>query len=344
MTENNKKVLILGGTGAMGVYLVPELLSMGYRVHVAALDGFESLPQGNPHLTCTKCDAKDEGALCELLKEGCDAIVDFIIYTTEEFKERYSLLLENTDHYIFLSSYRVYAGQTPITENSPRLLDVSEDLEFLASEDYALFKAREEDILKQSAYSNWTAVRPAITYSKRRFQLTTLEAAVVVRRTFQGKTLILPEEAMSVQGTMTWAGDVAKMIARLVLNKCAYCECFTVSTAEHHTWKEIAEFYKQLIGLHYITVDMETFLNVIAPGSKHARWQLQYDRMFDRVIDNRKILNATGLKQADFMPLYDGLKQELSALPRDFDWSNTPHYEMNERMDAYLKRTGGGNS
>lgn len=343
MTERVKKVLVLGGTGAMGVYLVPELLKMGYRVHVAALDGLESLPPDNPQLSCTKCNAKDEGALCELLKENYDAIVDFMLYGTEEFRARYQLFLENTDHYIFLSSYRVYAGnQIPITEESPRLLDVSEDLEFLASEDYALYKAREEDILNQSTFSNWTAVRPAITYSKRRFQLTTLEAALVVRRAFQGKTLILPKEAMPVQGTMTWAGDVAKMIARLVLNKQAYRECFTVSTAEHHTWEEIAGYYESLIGLKYITVDTDTFIDVIAEGSKYARWQLQYDRMFDRVIDNRKILSVTGLRQADFMPLYDGLKQELSALPRNTDWSNTPHYETNERMDAYLKRIGGG--
>lgn len=344
MTNHNKKVLILGGTGAMGVYLVPELLSMGYRVCVAALDGFEYLPQADSNLICKKCDAKDKGVLLDILKDGYDAVVDFMLYGTEEFRERYTLFLENTDHYIFLSSYRVYAGQTPITENSPRLLEASEDTEFLASEDYALYKAREEDILKQSVFSNWTAVRPAVTYSKRRFQLTTLEAAVVVHRAFQGKTVVLPQEAMPMQATMTWAGDVAKMLARLVLNRQAYCECFTVSTAEHHTWSDIAAFYEKLIGLKYITADTETFTDIIAPGSKHALWQLKYDRMFDRIIDNRKILNVTGLKQSELMPLYDGLKQELSALPRNFDWSNMTHDDVNERMDAYLKRTDGKNA
>ena len=34
----SQKILILGGTGAMGVYLVPELLHMGYQVHVISLD------------------------------------------------------------------------------------------------------------------------------------------------------------------------------------------------------------------------------------------------------------------------------------------------------------------
>ena len=46
--ENQKKILVLGGTGAMGVYLVPELLRMGYRVDVVSLDDIKS---DNPNLT-----------------------------------------------------------------------------------------------------------------------------------------------------------------------------------------------------------------------------------------------------------------------------------------------------
>ena len=33
-----KKILVLGATGAMGVYLVPVLLSMGYAVDGVSLD------------------------------------------------------------------------------------------------------------------------------------------------------------------------------------------------------------------------------------------------------------------------------------------------------------------
>ena len=37
-----KKVLVLGGTGAMGVYVVPELLELGYKVDVLSLDDRKS--------------------------------------------------------------------------------------------------------------------------------------------------------------------------------------------------------------------------------------------------------------------------------------------------------------
>ena len=40
---------------------------------------------------------------------------------------------------------------------------------------------------------------------------------------------------------MTWAGDVAKMLSRLVLNPGACTQAYIVSTSEHRTWEEIAE-------------------------------------------------------------------------------------------------------
>jgi nucleoside-diphosphate-sugar epimerase len=335
MNKNGKKILILGGTGAMGVYLVPELAAMGYVVKVISWDDVVS---DNPLITYVKADGKDIGYLQELLKEKFDGIVDFLMYPAEQFKERYELLLQNTGHYIYLSSYRVYDGvETPITENSPRLLDNSQDKDFLATDDYALFKARGEDVLRNSKYDNWTIVRPAITYSKRRFQLVTLEAPVVVARALKGLPVVLPKEALLVQGTMSWAGDVAKMFAGLILNPAACGEAFTLATAEHHTWGEIAEYYREIIGLNYIAADKEDYLKILG-GLPERRYQLDYDRLFDRVVDNSKILRVTGLKQEDFMPLRLGLKKELSALPKDTTWPDAS--AVWERMDAYAKEHG----
>ena len=329
---NGKKALVLGGTGAMGVYLVPELASLGYEVQVVSLDEASS---DDPRISYIKADAKNIDYLRELMEGGYDAVVDFMLYSTEQFRERHDILLQNTDHYIFLSSYRVYdGGEVPITEDTPRLLDASGDKDFLLTDDYALTKARQEDILQQLAYDNWTIVRPAITYSKRRFQLVTLEAHIVVARARQGLTVVLPGAALSVQGTMSWAGDVAKLMSRLLFNPGAYRECFTLATAEHHAWGEIAEFYNEIIGLDYVGADTEDYLRMMG-SSPAARYQLAYDRLFHRVIDNSKVLRVTGLKQADFMPLQRGLGEELSALPKDTVWRDAG--AVWEQMDSYLK-------
>jgi hypothetical protein len=109
--------------------------------------------------------------------------------------------------------------------------------------------------------------------------------------------VILPEEAMSIQATMSWAGNVAKMMSRLILNPAALKETYTVVTSEHKTWEEIANYYKEIIGLEYLTVDTEIYLSFFDQSmAKAARYKLLYDRCLNRIIDNSKMLQVTGLK------------------------------------------------
>ena len=332
-----KKILVLGGTGAMGVYLVPKLIERGYAVDVASLDSVEST---TPNLRYFTGNCLDVEYVSELLKNGYDGIVDFMVYDQDKFKERHKMFLDNTSHYIYLSTYRIYANEEhPIKETSPRLLDVSADKDFLATDDYALYKAKGEDVLLASDYKNWTAIRPAITYSKRRFQLVTLEAPNVVKRALNGKKVVLPKEAKTVQATMSWAGDVAEMIARLLFNDRAYREIFTVSTAEHMTWGEVADIYKNLIGLEAVWVDTEDFLGILSKHTNNPnapRYQLIYDRFFDRMIDNSKILEVTGMKQSEITSLHDGLKRELAGVTAD-TFNFGPSSEV---MDEYLQIKG----
>lgn len=332
-----KKVLVLGGTGAMGVYVVPELLKLGYKVDVLSLDARES---DNPNLRYFQvANAKVEDTIRPYLENGhYDGIVDFMIYQTKTFATRHKLLLDNCKHYIYLSSYRVYADeQHPITESAPQLLDVSKDEEMLATDTYALAKARQEDILENSSYTNWTAIRPAITFSKFRYQLVTLEAGVIIRRALAGKKVLLPEGAMHAQATMTWAGDVAKMITRLLFNEKVMREHYTVSTSEHNTWETVASYYHDLIGLEYEVIPTDDFLRLVNPDDpfRGPRWQLEYDRMYDRIVDNSKVLKATGLKQSDFKTVRDALEIELAALPKDTVWPNDA--DLCDRMDKYIE-------
>ena len=329
-----KKVLVLGGTGAMGRYLVPELLNLGYIVDVVALDEIKS---DNPKLNYIKGNVKERDFLAVILKNRYDGVVDFMSYKTEEFKSIYKLFLDNTKHYIFLSSCRVFADAPPITEDSPRLLDVSDDADFLRTDDYALCKAREENMLMESDYNNWTIVRPATTYSTGRFQLVTLEASTVIHRMQTGKTIVLPKDVMHCQATLSWGGDVGKMIALLLFNDKAYRESYNVATAEHHSWEEIAQIYNEICPFNYITVSTEDYLDIIAEGAEWAKYQLIYARMFERITDNTKILRDTGMKQEELMPLKEGLKFEYQR-SKDFDWAKYAWEKRNKRMDEYLER------
>ena len=311
-----KKVLVMGGTGAMGRYLVPKLAQRGYKVDVVSLD---TLPD-KQNIHYIQENIMDDEILESRLSAGYDGIVDFMVYPTEHFKIRHKLLLDNTDHYIFLSSYRVFSdSNVPITEGSSQLLDVLDDEEYLATDDYALRKSRCEDILEQSDYKNWTIVRPAITYSQKRAQLVTLELKHILAALQENRPALLPEAAKNIQATMTWAGDVAEMLARLLFSQTAMGEAFNVTTAEHQTWEQVAQIYNQLYGLQYEWVDTEAYLEDKAKNDKSgrvtkgSRWQLSYDRLYNRVMDNSKILKETGLSQQDLKTLYEGLLLERES-------------------------------
>ncbi len=94
-------------------------------------------------------NAHDNAFLDELLTEKYDVIVDFMVYNTDEFRKRATKLLKSCTQYVFISSSRVYADtEMVITEDSPRLLDTCTDEEYLTTDEYALTKARQENILK----------------------------------------------------------------------------------------------------------------------------------------------------------------------------------------------------
>lgn len=332
----SKKVLVLGSSGAMGQYLVPLLSEMGYYVTAVSLDDEKPCSE---RVRCIKADAKDRATVETLLAEGYDGVVDFMVYWSDDFKDVYKLFLDNTAHYIYFSTYRIYADEEhPIKETSPRLLEATTDEALRASNDYCIYKAKGEDLLLSSEYKNWTAVRPAITYSRMRYQLVTLEASNTVARARAGKAVVLPIEAKDKQATMSWAGDVAKMLARLLFNPAAYREIYSVTTSEHHTWGEIAEYYRELCGLRAVWVPKEDYISILGGDDEQRtllyRRQLEYDRLFDRIMDNSKILAATGMKAEELMPLYEGLKYEISR----YDESAT--LPVNERMDKYLEERG----
>lgn len=331
-----KKVLVLGSTGAMGQYLVPYLADMGCSVTAVSLD--DETPCRDS-VACVKGNAKDREFLTGLLSQKFDGVVDFMIYGNRDFPDYYKLYLDNTDHYIFLSSCRVYANEeVPVRETSPRLLDVSRDEKLLASNDYCIHKAKAENILMLSAYKNWTIVRPATTFSKMRYQLVTLEAVNTVGRAQKGKKVVLPVQAKDKPATLCWAGDVSMMIAKLLFNESAKREIFNVCSAEHRTWSEIADYYYRLTGLESVWVDKEDYLRILNPDmGLGTRWQLEYTRMFDRITDNSKVLKATGMKQENLTSLYDALKMMIEAVPEGYEF---PETDVGRRMDAYLEQHG----
>ena len=306
-----KHILILGGTGAMGKHIVQLLKMEGHEVFVTS----RSHRTNEFHITYIQGNAKDDAFLQETLKvQSWDVIVDFMIYSTQQFKERLSLLLESCRQYIFLSSSRVYADTQPaITETSPRLLDVSKDEKYLTTDEYALSKAREENMLLSSTKKNWTIIRPYITFSEQRLQLGVLEKDYWLYQALHNRTIVFSRDIAERTTTLTYGYDVARGIVALIGQSEALGKCFHITNSENHKWSEIFEVYKKVLTEVLGRVPKIKMIekNPLVE-TENGGWQARYDRYFDRRFDNSNINKF--IDTSTFTPTLEGLEMCL----RDF--------------------------
>lgn len=281
------KILVLGGTGAMGVPLV-NILAKENDVYVTSRKNNAS--SSNIHYETG--NALNNEFLSKILsKHHWDAIVDFMVRTRENLVDNLPLLLKSTNQYVFISSARVYAeSDAPITEDTPRLLDVSTDQEFLNTNEYALAKAREEDILFNCKQKNYTIVRPSITYNDQRLQLGVFEKEEWLIRVLNGHSIVFSKDLMDKTTTMTHGDDVAAGIASLIGKRDALGKAFHITSPKSLKWSEVLRIYKETLektlGKEIKIMLTETSTNFIFPEKKY---QLIYCRYFNRKFDNSRI-------------------------------------------------------
>ena len=280
------KILLLGGTGAMGAHLAKILMERGEDVFVTTRKSRQSTCK----ITYLQGDAHDNRFLETLLQDHWDAIVDFMVYNTTEFKARVDKLLQATTQYIYLSSSRVYAdSKDPITEDSPRLLDVSRDKTYLATDEYALTKARQENILQESGSKNWTIIRPYITFSEIRLQLGVMEKESWLSRALRGQPIVFSKDIANKITTLTYGYDVAQGIAATCGEKRAFGEAFHITGNQSFTWDTVLDHYRTILEKelgHTVKIIMiEKALQLKHKG----KYQVMYDRYYNRRFDNSKI-------------------------------------------------------
>lgn len=340
---SKKRALLIAGGGTLGGYTYPELLKMDWQVDI-----LDMLPRTSYNRNLRWIQGKvDDELLKKLFTENhYDTIVDFIHYTDPaQYRERSILLLNNTDQLIFLSSYRVYANDGRIvTEDTPQLLDTEKDDYFLQHETYAVPKSRNERFLHTCGKTNWTIIRPMISFSSYRLDLICTGAPVFFLRAMEGKKTILPADARYLTAGVGWAGNVGRMIARLCGNPRAMGEAFTLGAGEEQTWNDVAEMYTDMIGAEYEWVSTEDYLKYGTPNTYMDRCMTFYDRLFDRKVDISKVLDVTGITRGSLVSTREGIIRELDSLASRPDlvarFDFEPYRTVNRTMDEYLARIG----
>lgn len=323
------KILVLGGTGAIGKHIV-ELLRPNNSVYVTS----RSKNKEADGVTYILGNALDFDFLQIIFsKNSFDVIIDFMSYSTEEFLQRVDLFLNATDQYLFLSSSRVYAeSNIAITENTKILLDSCENEEYLKTDEYALRKARQENILRNSGYSNWTIIRPYITYSDIRFQLGVNEKEQWLFRALRGKPVVLSKDIASKYTTLTFGGDVALVMTKLIGNKKAFGEIFQITSAQSITWDDILKIYLRVIeDKTGKKVKICVTPNAIVPNE--SEYQYQYDRLYNRIFDCSKVQSVID-SRVEFISIEKGLVQCLEK----FIDNNLLFHNISWRSEAMLDR------
>lgn len=315
------RILLLGGTGAIGSELTKLLVNDTYD-EIGITSRNRTGTSGLIHYYTG--DAHDPLFINSILETGWDIIVDFMVYSTPQFIERYQKLLNNCNHYVFISTSRVYANaEGSITETSPRLLDVSTDKDYLATDEYALTKARQEDVLINSKLSNWTIIRPYITYGPNRLQLGVFEKEAWLYRAMKGRTIVFSSDIATKLTTLTSGVDVARGLHAIIGLKDVQSEAFHIATEEAVTWEQVLSIYLDELHNVYGKVKCE-LVSLNELRRIHAsKYQVLYDRQYDRVFNSIKIKRY--MKDHEFIPLELGLRnsvKEQLLFPRfgQIDW------------------------
>lgn len=317
----------------MGAPLTSLLARSGHNVTVTS----RSYMQSTKNIHYVQGNAHDDVFLKELLDRKYDAIVDFMVYGTSKFQSRLNLFLDSTSQYFYFSSSRVYADSngTAITEYSLRLLDAIKDDAYLETDEYALAKAREENLLFNSGRMNWTIIRPYITYNSQRLQLGVYEKENWLYRALNGRTIVLPKDIAKSITSLTFGLDVARAISCLIGNEQAFGQTFHIVTGESHTWHEILDIYLKVIEREtgkrprVKLVDDSSYLQTI-----WNKYQIKYDRLFDRKFDSSKLYKATGFN--DYTKLEEGLTLCIHEFLKKPEWRG-----INWKFEAWADKVCG---
>ena len=330
------KILIIGGTGNMGRPLVKSLAEGGHNVSVVCRRkvGEEDIRRlasngGGYYFG----DAKDRKFMASVLTQHYDAIVDFCIYSSDEFRERMGTFLDMTDQYVCLSSAAVYADiPTPKNESSPRYMEVDPPQKGTAKWNwYCYEKARMEDLLFNSCKRNWTIVRPGITMNANHVGWGLWWNDDWLGRIIRGRRVVVERDILDFRFSLSSGAQVASLIGSVIGNAKAFGEVFNVCSSEVWTWKELLEAFRSVFSKHELELKV-AYVNSrdvlrTNPGTEYVYSRA---RLLDRVFDNAKIRSITPLKPTG---------ESMSELLAEWTESYIGNYGTRKLSEGQLGRT-----
>ena len=238
------RVVLIGGTGHVGTYLVPRLVEAGHDVAVVARNQRQPY---QPHaawneverVVIDRTDAEESGAFGQLIRDlEPEIVIDMICFTEESARQLVEAVRDQVQHFLHCGTIWVHGPsvEVPTTETQPRN----------PIEDYGIRKAQIEAYLMDEARRNgfpatvlhpghicgkgWIPVNPAGNFNPDTY-----------RRLARGEEVALPNLGMETLNPVH-ADDVAQSFTQAMAHwSTAVGEAFHVVASSAVTLRGYAE-------------------------------------------------------------------------------------------------------
>jgi len=278
------KVLVIGGTGHVGNFLVPKLLNNGHDVYIGARGQFQ--PRDSESLKNAKfitVNARDNDSLAALKEEKFDVIIDF----PGTAKRVWDVLGEQVGHIIACGSLWMFGY--------PKIVPTPE-ISFEKCFDKG-YEIRFDDMLRMQAESGkgkaiFTAIMPPNICGPGKIPVDQYGGRDIElhKQMAKGEKVYIPDGPECVISPCD-AEDIAELFALAVDNReAAAGQIFNVGSAYALTTSEFIRAYAHIYGVEIPVerVSWEKYITEINP-SKGGWWHF-YSPMCPDISKARKLL------------------------------------------------------
>lgn len=327
----DKRLLVVGGTGVISFAVVNEALKQGWKV-TCINRGISHTQTLSRDVEQIISDYHNETLIREKLEGRIfEAVLDVLCYSEKDIEYSVSLFKDHCKQYLFFSSAEAY--------NKPKYADViyNEEADLVNPLwSYSINKAKCEERLKELAEKvnlTYTIIRPAITYGNTRIPYGVMPSygyhGTIIQRILNDKPILLWDGGNAL-AQITRVEDFAVGLVGLLGNPKAYNQAYHICGDEVHTWKEVIEVLGQILGKQpkYFNLSSNDLVKEL-PGLKEL---IQGGRAISQHLDNSKLKEAVPEFKTS-ISLYDGIKKTV-----DYYQSNNYLLGIDYAFDALWDR------
>jgi len=271
------RVVIIGGTGHVGTYLVPRLVNAGYQVLCVSRRQREPYQphaawQSVQQVEIDRVAAEQKNEFGEQIRElAPDVVIDMICFKLESARQLVEALRGQVQHFLHCGTIWIYghSEQVPTGEDQPRRPFGEYGIQKAAIEAYLLAEAHQSGFPASLLHPGhivgpgWDIVNPAGNFNPQ-----------VFRKLAEGEEVILPNIGMETLHHVH-ADDVAQSFMQALGNwSCAVGESFHVVSPAALTLRGYAEamasWFGQEVRLRYLP--WEEWKTTVSEEDATATW------------------------------------------------------------------------